>query len=82
MAVAGCDSSLWAHVYHSERLIVKQQCATVTGTIVDATDGKKHDGVRHEAETLRGLGGESSGASRKTATLTLSTSRVSFRFIL
>jgi hypothetical protein len=29
---------------------VKQQCATVTGTIVDATAGKQPDGVRHEAD--------------------------------
>jgi hypothetical protein len=47
---AGCDSGLWPHVYHPARLIVKQQCVTVTGTIVDATNGKKHDGVRHEGD--------------------------------
>jgi hypothetical protein len=29
---------------------VKQQCIAVTGTIVDATAGKKSDGVRHEAD--------------------------------
>jgi hypothetical protein len=45
-----CDPSLWSHVYHPTRLIVKQQCITVTGTIVDATAGKKSDGVRHEAD--------------------------------
>jgi hypothetical protein len=49
-AVAGCDDTLWTHVYHPGRLIVKQQCIAVTGTIVDATHGKKHDGVRHEAD--------------------------------
>jgi hypothetical protein len=45
-----CDATLWSHVYHAQRLIVKQQCAVVTGTIVDATAGKKSDGVRHEAD--------------------------------
>jgi Bacterial SH3 domain len=45
-----CDPSLWSHVYHAQRLIVKQQCISVTGTIVDATAGKKPDGVRHEAD--------------------------------
>ncbi len=47
---AACDASLWDHVYHSQRLIVNQQCTAVTGTIVDATAGKKSDGVRHEAD--------------------------------
>jgi Bacterial SH3 domain len=46
----GCDASLWSHVYHSQRLIVKQSCIEVTGTIVDATNGKQSDGVRHEAD--------------------------------
>lgn len=45
-----CDDSLWMHVYHPDRLIVKQQCIAVTGTIVDATNGKEPDGVRHEAD--------------------------------
>ena len=45
-----CDPNLWSHVYHPLRLIVKQQCITVTGIIVDATAGKKSDGVRHEAD--------------------------------
>jgi hypothetical protein len=48
--VAQCDDTLWDHVYNPQRLIVKQQCIAVTGTIVDATNGKKHDGVRHEAD--------------------------------
>jgi hypothetical protein len=48
--VTQCDSSLWSHVYHPLRLIVKQQCVSVTGTVVDATAGKKADGVRHEAD--------------------------------
>jgi hypothetical protein len=41
---------MWIHVYHPQRLIVKQQCIAVTGTIVDATAGKQPDGVRHEAD--------------------------------
>jgi len=45
-----CDPSIWSHVYHPQRLIVKQQCVAVTGTIVDATAGKQSDGVRHEAD--------------------------------
>jgi hypothetical protein len=45
-----CDPSLWTHVYHPARLIVKQQCISVTGTIVDATAGKQPDGVRHEPD--------------------------------
>jgi hypothetical protein len=47
---AGCDATLWNHVYHSQRLIVKQQCMAVTGTIVDATNGGQPDGVRHEKD--------------------------------
>jgi uncharacterized protein YraI len=47
---AQCDGSLWNHVYNPQRLIVKQQCISATGTIVDATNGKKSDGVRHEAD--------------------------------
>lgn len=45
-----CDDTLWGHVYHSYRLIVNQKCISVTGTIVDATNGKKSDGIRHEAD--------------------------------
>jgi len=45
-----CDPNLWTHVYRPMRLIVKQQCLAVTGTIMDATAGKKSDGVRHEAD--------------------------------
>jgi uncharacterized protein YraI len=45
-----CDNSLWDHVYNPQRLIVKEQCVAVTGTIVDATNKKKADGVRHEAD--------------------------------
>ncbi len=46
----GCDETLWTHVYNPQRLIVKQKCITVTGTIVDATSGTQADGVRHEAD--------------------------------
>ena len=46
----GCDASLASHVYHPQRLIVKQQCISVTGTIVDATNGREPDGVRHERD--------------------------------
>lgn len=49
-AAANCDDSLWDHVYNPQRLIVKQKCIAVTGTIVDATNGKWPDGVRHEAD--------------------------------
>jgi hypothetical protein len=48
-----CDASIAAHVYHPQRLIVKQDCIAVTGTIVDATatqSKKEPDGVRHEAD--------------------------------
>jgi hypothetical protein len=45
-----CNPTLWNHVYHPTRLIVKNACATVTGTIVDATSGSEPDGVRHEAD--------------------------------
>jgi uncharacterized protein YraI len=45
-----CDASLWNHVYHPHRLMVNQQCISVTGTIVDATGGKRTDGVRKEKD--------------------------------
>src|SRR5712691_7612950 len=45
-----CDETLWNHVYHAHRLIVKPACIAVTGTIVDATNGREPDGVRHEAD--------------------------------
>lgn len=47
---SGCDASLWNYVYNPTRLIVKQKCMAVTGTIMDATAGKESDGVRHEAD--------------------------------
>lgn len=46
----GCDTNLWNFVYNPQRLIVKQKCVTVTGTVMDATAGKEPDGVRHEAD--------------------------------
>ena len=49
-ADAGCDASLWNHVYNAQRLIVKHKCIAVTGTLVDATAGKQPDGVRHEKD--------------------------------
>ena len=48
-----CDPSISAHVYHPQRLIVKQECISVTGTIVDATatqTKKQLDGTRHEPD--------------------------------
>ena len=45
-----CDESLWGHVYHRQRLLVNERCVSVTGTLVDATDGKVKDGCRHEAD--------------------------------
>ena len=48
-----CDSSLLKHVYNPQRLLVKQKCIAVTGTIVDATKTqkmKRPDGVRHEPD--------------------------------
>lgn len=48
--VAQCDDSLWDHVYNPQRLIVKQKCIAVTGTIVDASHGQHADGARHEAD--------------------------------
>jgi len=47
---AQCDDTLWGHVYNPQRLIVIQRCIAVTGTIVDASNGKWPDGVRHEAD--------------------------------
>jgi hypothetical protein len=49
-AAGKCDTALWDHVYKRERLAVKQKCIAVTGTIADATNGKRHDGVRHEGD--------------------------------
>ena len=48
--VGGCDESLWGHVYKPDRLTVHERCASVTGIIVDATHGKRKDGVRKEQD--------------------------------
>jgi hypothetical protein len=48
-----CDPAISTHVYHPHRLIVKQDCVAVTGTIVDATaplSTREPDGVRHEPD--------------------------------
>lgn len=48
-----CDADINARVYHPLRLIVRQECIAVTGTIVDATATqlqKEPDGVRHEKD--------------------------------
>lgn len=52
-SMTGCGDGLWQHVYHPSRLIVLQDCVTVTGELVDATQGQAHhqpDGVRHEGD--------------------------------
>ena len=49
-SLAGCGDGLWHHVYHPNRLLVMNECVTVTGTIVDDTNGRNSDGVRHEAD--------------------------------
>ena len=46
----GCGGGLWKHVYNPQRLLVKQGCVTVSGTVVDATNGREPDGARHEAD--------------------------------
>jgi uncharacterized protein YgiM (DUF1202 family) len=48
-----CDPSISVPVYHPKRLIVKQECISLTGTIVDATATqrkKQLDGTRHEPD--------------------------------
>ncbi len=52
-SMVGCGDGLWEHLYHPSRLIVLQDCVTVTGVIVDATASQSHhqaDGVRHEGD--------------------------------
>jgi len=52
-SMVGCGDGMWQHVYHPSRLLVKQDCVTVTGVIVDATAGQSHhhsDGMRHEPD--------------------------------
>ena len=55
LALFGADpcalhDSFWKHVYKPERLTVQAKCVTVTGVIVDATAGKRKDGLRHESD--------------------------------
>lgn len=45
-----CDQTLWQHVYHPQRLKIHDPCMVVLGQIVDATHGKRKDGLRHEAD--------------------------------
>ena len=49
-AMAGCGDGLWQHVYHPYRLLVMNECVTVSGIVADATNGRMTDGVRHEAD--------------------------------
>jgi hypothetical protein len=48
--IGGCDENLWSHTYHAQRLQISERCASVTGVIVDATDGKRKQGCRSEAD--------------------------------
>ena len=45
-----CDPTVQKHVYNPQRLKVLKPCVSVTGIIVDATHGKRKDGVRHEGD--------------------------------
>jgi hypothetical protein len=49
-AVRGCGDGLWKHVFNPTRLLVKDDCMTVTGVIVDATAKRFPDGVVHAAD--------------------------------
>ena len=52
-SMVGCGDGLWQHVYHPSRLLVLQDCVTVTGVIVDATANQPQhqaDGARHEKD--------------------------------
>jgi hypothetical protein len=52
-SMTGCGDGRWQHVCHPTRLIVRLDCLTVTGTIVDATATQSYhqpDGVRHEGD--------------------------------
>jgi L,D-peptidoglycan transpeptidase YkuD (ErfK/YbiS/YcfS/YnhG family) len=46
----GCGTTVASHVYNPARLTVYSKCVTVTGTVVDATKGKRKDGVRREKD--------------------------------
>ena len=45
-----CTNSLNDHVYNPDRLTVLKPCIAVTGTIDEATNGKRKGGVRKEAD--------------------------------
>jgi hypothetical protein len=47
---SGCGRTVQSHVYNPDRLTIYSRCITVTGTIVDATKGRRSDGVRKEAD--------------------------------
>jgi hypothetical protein len=49
-SMAGCGDARWTHVYNPTRLLVKNDCVTITGTIIDNTSGRQPDGVRHEPD--------------------------------
>jgi hypothetical protein len=47
----GCGDRLWRHVHDPERLVIKNDCVTVTGVIMDSTAAMPEpDGVRHEPD--------------------------------
>jgi hypothetical protein len=51
-AFSQCDTSLWQHAYWNKRLIVKQKCLTVTGTvktIINEPDGDCHIRLKLDA---------------------------------
>ena len=48
--VVGCGDARWKHVYNPSRLLVLQDCVTITGTIMDASNHHEPDGVRHEKD--------------------------------
>lgn len=48
--VCGLHDTFWRHVYDPARLLIQEPCVRVTGVIVDATAGKRRDGLRHESD--------------------------------
>ena len=66
-SMVGCGDGWWQHVYHPSRLLVKQDCVTITGVIVDATAGQAHhhaDGMRTSRTATRTVGCRSMRSSR------------------
>jgi hypothetical protein len=50
---AGCGDALWHHVHDPARLLIKNDCVTVTGVLMDSTASQsihEPDGVRHEPD--------------------------------